>query len=278
MLSFCLTALSWFVAGPNPTPVTSLEQIIQNMKQIKAAATAASAANPSPATSKPPRAPLPFIPTDPTPGRPHTRPVADTHNAQSMSRQADTKAGDVSNSTGDALTTRDALPSNTQQALQQDTLLPGSKPASASPALATASAAAAAATADVAGMQHHPKVVSMKKAAAEELDCSERLEPTSGTSEKAAADSPVAVPTGPAGRAGAEQLTQDVGAGPSSPPVTVPTEGIKPEAGSGRTKKSSREAEKKSSRDSKRAEEDRKPSRAKRRRSRSRSPSNGPKR
>ena len=249
------------------------------MQQIKAAATAASAANPSPAASKPPRAPLPFTRVDPTPSKPHTRPVADTHSAQSTPQQADTKAGKVDKRHGDALMARDALPSSTRLALSQDTGS-GGKPAAASPALATASASASASAAvpDVASMQHQGGVASKEQAAAEELGNSERPEPTRGSSEKPSADGPGALPTSPVGGALAQRPNRDVRAEPSGPPVTVPTEGVKLDVSGGRAKKSSGEAEKKSSRDSKRSEGDRKSSRAKRRRSRSRSPSHGPKR
>ena len=248
------------------------------MQQIKAAATAAKpAANPSPAPTKPPRPPLPFTPTDPTPtapGKPHTRLGAtDTPTAPSASQHAASKAADVDKHFSSGVITHDALPSSTQHAFDQHTAT-SEKAGGASPTVATASSAASASGA--AGVK--AAAADLKHQAEEEPLGSEPPKQTASTSERAGAEEQGMLRNAHDNQGRAEQ--PDIRAAGPSPSVSVPAEGIKLDSssGSGRTKKSSRELEKKSSRDSRRLEPDRKPSRAKRRRSRSRSLSDSPKR
>ena len=267
-------------AGISATPVTSLEQIIQNMQQIKAAATAA---NPTPslnpAPTKPPRAPLPFTPTDPsssTPAQPRTRPAADSPNATSASQHTASKAVNVDKQASSGLIAPDSLPSRAQEAFDQQTGNDG-KSSLPSGALATASssssaaAAAAAAASGSAGKQ--AATLEVNQPDAEELMGADHPQQTASISRRAVEEDQGMLQSSPASQARTEQPGQE---GRAS--AGVPTESVKLDSSSSRVKKSSRgNLEKKSNRESKR-DADRKPSRAKRRRSKSRSQSDSPKR
>ena len=102
--------------GASPTPVSSLEQIIQNMQQIKAAATAA---KPSPAPVKPPRSPQPFTQTNTqsaTPGVTHAKPAVPGTEPQLPVSQSTAKPG---SSDDTSLIATDAQPSSIQQVIKQ---------------------------------------------------------------------------------------------------------------------------------------------------------------
>ena len=274
-------SLSW-CAGPSPNPVSSLEQIIQNMQQIKAAATATTP-NPSlnPGPPKPRRAPLPFAPSDPpsgTPGRPPTRLAADSPSALSASHTA-SKAADMGKQLSSGVTAAETLHGAVQKTPNQHKTsdapdqreVSGGKSSGALPALPASLAAG-----DLGGATVQAATPDVIQSVAEEPLDTEHSKETASISGRAVAEDQGMPRDSPAGEGSTEQPDQDVrAAGPSSP-TAVGT--IKPDRNSDRAKKGNgEELEKKSSRNSER-EADRKPSRAKRRRSKSRSPSHSPKR
>ena len=177
-----------------------------------------------------------------------------------------------------SVTAPNSLPSNTQEAFDQQTSN-DDKSGGPSPSLAAASSpaavAAAAAASGPASMQ--AATLGVNQLAAEEPMRVDHPNQTAGVSKRAVAEDQGMLQSSPAGRGRTEQPGQDA-AGPSSSSAGVPTEGVKLGSSSGRVRMSSGgNLEKKSSRDDKR-EADRKPSRAKRQRSRSRSQSDSPKR
>lgn len=191
----------------------------------------------------------------------------------SASQQTASKAANVQKQPSSGLIAPDALPSSTQKAFDQQTGY-GGKSSGPSASLATASSAAAAALGAASGQAAMPEV---NQPAAEEPMGVDHQKQTASISERAVAEDQGMLQTAPAGQGRTEQPGLDArAAGASSPLAGVPTEGAKLDSSSGRAKKSSRELDKKSSRDSKREAD--KPSRAKRRRSKSRSQSDSPKR
>ena len=270
-------------AGSTPAPVSSLEQIIRSMQQIKAAAALSTTPLAPARTAPPPTSPIPpSAPSGSQAQPPSSKPVTTTSSAAAVytadeSRNASQPIGNTQHGDGKQNAVNVKVKAEPpEQAVTNGNPFPAMRGSKTGPAR----------------QQSGDDSESMSRTALESQGAAGGSQSALGPSEEAARQSPAdSMPAGTSSRTAdkptadqgrTDQALEDAGADPGGPSSSKPAHATAKPASNAKDEKksSSREdkLEKKSGRDSKRSEVDRKASKGKRHRSRSKSRSRSPKR